>query len=101
MFNVVQPPHSVKMTSYWRQSDVTIDVSKPLFWRHVSAGPVETNWLMGSSFLVSSTVNGVQLHTTFHYHLPIALIWLSTVEKDVTTEWKKKQHEEELLINAS
>ena len=64
MLDVVQLPHSVKMSSYWRQSDDIIDVSKPLFWRPVPAVPVETNWLMSSFFLESSTVNGIQLHTS-------------------------------------
>ena len=35
---------------------------------------------------IFSTVNGVPLHTAFHYHPPIVLILLNTIEKEVKSQ---------------
>ena len=61
-------------------------------WRPGSSvGEALAYWSSGPSSILTrgeifSTVNGVPLHTAFHYHPNIVLIWLKTVKKDVKSQ---------------
>ena len=78
MVNVWCPP-SGHMTSKWRHTDV----ASTSVWRYFDVmnllGQLKHK-LIGCSLWV---FNWVPLHTVFHKHLPIVLIYWNTVQKDV------------------